>query len=124
GGLLFISIYNDQGGSSRRWRRVKHSYNRVGRIGKGVILTGVGTFLLARAAAVKLLRFQNPLRGPTRERGMEGWSDLVDWVGGYPFEVAKPEEVFEFVTRRGFTLQWLKTCAGGYGCNEFVFRRV
>ena len=24
------------------------------------------------------------------ERGMSFWQDLVDWVGGYPFEVAKP----------------------------------
>src|SRR5262249_16272109 len=29
-----------------------------------------------------------------RERGMSRWHDLLDWVGGYPFEVAKPEEIF------------------------------
>ena len=27
-------------------------------------------------------------------RGMSLW--VVDWVGGYPFEVAKPEEIFDF----------------------------
>jgi hypothetical protein len=25
---------------------------------------------------------------------MSAWRDVVDWVGGYPFEVAKPEEFF------------------------------
>jgi 2-polyprenyl-6-hydroxyphenyl methylase/3-demethylubiquinone-9 3-methyltransferase len=56
-------------------------------------------------------------------RGMSRWHDLVDWVGGYPFEVAKPEEIFEFCGRRGFRLQRLVTQAGGLGCNEFVFVR-
>jgi 2-polyprenyl-6-hydroxyphenyl methylase/3-demethylubiquinone-9 3-methyltransferase len=42
-------------------------------------------------------------------------------VGGYPFEVAKPEEVFDFYKKRGFELGRLKTCGGGLGCNEFVF---
>ena len=26
-------------------------------------------------------------------RGMSPWRDVVDWVGGYPFEVAKPEDI-------------------------------
>jgi 2-polyprenyl-6-hydroxyphenyl methylase/3-demethylubiquinone-9 3-methyltransferase len=47
--------------------------------------------------------------------------DLVDWVGGYPFEVAKPETVFGFLRDRGFELRHLKSCAGGLGCNEYVF---
>jgi len=53
---------------------------------------------------------------------MSAWHDLVDWVGGYPFEVAKPEEVFEFCRARGFTLERLIT-RQGRGCNEFCFRR-
>jgi 2-polyprenyl-6-hydroxyphenyl methylase/3-demethylubiquinone-9 3-methyltransferase len=48
---------------------------------------------------------------------------MVDWVGGYPFEVAKPEEVFAFLRDRGFNLEYLRTVGGGLGCNEFVFRR-
>lgn len=54
-------------------------------------------------------------------RGMSAWRDIVDWAGGYPFEVAKPEEVFDFFQAKGFSLKKLKTCAGGLGCNEFVF---
>jgi len=48
--------------------------------------------------------------------------DLIDWVGGYPFEVAKPEEVFTFVHRLGFELIHIKTTGGGIGCNEYVFQ--
>jgi 2-polyprenyl-6-hydroxyphenyl methylase/3-demethylubiquinone-9 3-methyltransferase len=53
---------------------------------------------------------------------MSGRHDLIDWVGGYPFEVAKPEAVFTFVHQRGFELRHLKTMGGGLGCNEYVFQ--
>jgi len=57
------------------------------------------------------------------QRGMSLWHDMVDWLGGYPFEVAKPEAVSRFFSERGFELVELKTCGGRMGCNEFVFRR-
>jgi 2-polyprenyl-6-hydroxyphenyl methylase/3-demethylubiquinone-9 3-methyltransferase len=50
------------------------------------------------------------------------WRDLVDWVGGYPFEVAKPEEIFRFYRDRGFRLEELRTTRR-LGCNEFAFVR-
>ena len=53
---------------------------------------------------------------------MSPWHDLVDWVGGYPFEVAKPEEVIDFCYERGCLLLRLKSCGSGRGCNEYVFR--
>jgi len=54
---------------------------------------------------------------------MSLWHDLVDWVGGFPFEVAKPEEVFDLCRTRGFTLRRLKTVGGELGNNQFVFSR-
>ena len=48
---------------------------------------------------------------------------MIDWVGGYPFEVATPEGVFASVRRLGFELPPFKP-AGGIGCNEYVFERV
>lgn len=56
-------------------------------------------------------------------RGMSVWHDVIDWVGGLPFEVARPDEIFEFYSKHGFRLFKLKTCGGGHGCNEFVFRK-
>jgi hypothetical protein len=56
-------------------------------------------------------------------RGMDPWRDVVDWVGGLPFEVATPDIIFDFHRKLGFDLQRLRTVRGGLGCNEFVFRR-
>jgi len=55
-----------------------------------------------------------------RSRGMSKLWDIVDLLGGYPFEVARPEAVFDFFRSRGFQLEKLLT-DGGYGCNQSVF---
>jgi 2-polyprenyl-6-hydroxyphenyl methylase/3-demethylubiquinone-9 3-methyltransferase len=55
---------------------------------------------------------------------MSAFHDWLDWLGGYPFEVAKPDEIFDFYKARGFELQRLETCGGGLGNNEFVFKKT
>ena len=54
-------------------------------------------------------------------RGMSWWTDLVDWVGGYPYEAATPEEITQFYDARELTLE-REVRRDGIGCNEFVFR--
>jgi len=43
-------------------------------------------------------------------------------VGGYPFEVAKVDDIIEFYFSKGLDLRRLKTVGCGYGCNEFIFQ--
>jgi 2-polyprenyl-3-methyl-5-hydroxy-6-metoxy-1,4-benzoquinol methylase len=126
GGKLFISIYNDQGFLSQFWKSIKGLYNRSSKPIRALLILAVGFYFETRAGMARILRARNPL--PFRDwsekkksRGMSVWHDLVDWVGGYPFEVAKPEEIFGFFRKMGFQLAKLKTCAGGWGCNEYVF---
>jgi len=125
-GLLFISIYNDQGPVSQRWKAVKRLYN-TGPMGKLMVTSVFFSYFVAQGMAADLLRARNPLtryREYHRTRGMSLFHDYLDWLGGYPFEVAKPEEIFDFCQARGFVLQKLKTWGGSLGCNEFVFRRT
>ena len=127
-GTLFISIYNDQGGTSQRWRKVKKGYNHAPDNLKGFIVFGVFLYFLQRWLLARILRcqfrFHTKTKTPSKgSRGMSHWYDLIDWVGGYPFEVAKPEQIFDFYQQRSFELYRLKTCGGSLGCNEFVFRR-
>jgi 2-polyprenyl-3-methyl-5-hydroxy-6-metoxy-1,4-benzoquinol methylase len=127
GGRLFISIYNDQGWASRAWKRVKRLYNVI----PASLRVPYSIAVMAPMELKSLLR--QTLKGRPGEyfrrwrnrgdydRGMSRWYDLVDWVGGYPFEVATPEQIFEFCTDRGFELRRLRTVGGAHGCNEFVF---
>jgi len=125
-GRLFIAIYNDQGKISHRWRAVKRAYNSLPEGLRFLITIPVLVHLQWRPVLKDLLRLRpfETWRTYGQERGMSPWRDLVDWVGGYPFEVAKPEAIFDFYLRRGFTLKRLVTCGGSLGCNEFVFARV
>jgi 2-polyprenyl-3-methyl-5-hydroxy-6-metoxy-1,4-benzoquinol methylase len=125
GGRLFIAIYNDQGFKSHWWRAIKRLYNR------GPAPVRAGTLLLVGAyfALRKLARGRNPLssawwREKKKDRGMSRWHDLVDWVGGYPFEVATPKQVLDFCQARGFALRRLKTVGGGLANNQFVFSKT
>lgn len=129
GGRLFISIYNDQGLRSRIWRRIKRRYNELpAKLRTSFVVAVMAPReLLSLAAYTASGRPGGYLRTWTeykQSRGMSRWHDLVDWIGGYPFEVAKPEEVFSFFRQRGFTLLTLTTAGGGLGCNQFVFART
>jgi 2-polyprenyl-6-hydroxyphenyl methylase/3-demethylubiquinone-9 3-methyltransferase len=70
-----------------------------------------------------LLRLLNMLRNRKYARGMSVRHDLVDWLGGYPFEVSTPGEIFDYFKARGYQLRKIKTVGGRMGCNEFVFQR-
>jgi 2-polyprenyl-6-hydroxyphenyl methylase/3-demethylubiquinone-9 3-methyltransferase len=128
GGSLFVAIYNDTGTQSRRWRWIKKTYNelpRPARLPFAVAVTLPGE-LKALAGATLRLRAAEYVRSWSeyrRLRGMNRWYDIVDWVGGYPYEFATPDEIFEFYRRRGFTLTKMKCGGAGLGCNEFVFER-
>lgn len=124
-GLLFIAIYNDQGAASRVWNRVKRGYVKAPAGLKWTVLLPAFVRLWGASFVRDALKGR-PLgtwKGYSG-RGMDPWRDVVDWVGGYPFEVARPEEIFDFCRSRGFELRKLKTCGGGHGCNEFVFVRT
>ncbi|WP_181936486.1 class I SAM-dependent methyltransferase [Hydrogenophaga borbori] len=125
GGQLFIAIYNDQGGTSRRWTAVKKLYCS-GLPGRVVVRLVFYPYFAAGRLLADILKRRNPFTSYAAYKSARGMSvvhDWEDWLGGYPFEVAKPEEIFERFRRHGFTLEKMKTCAGGLGCNEFIFSR-
>ena len=129
GGRLFVAIYTDQGLWSRMWHAIKRVYNKLpAALRKPYVLVVIAPFELKAIAGAatrgELREHFRAWRGAKDGRGMSVWYDMVDWVGGYPFEVATPEAIFDFYRVRGFTLRRMTTIASGWGCNEFVFERV
>ena len=127
-GFFYVSIYNDQGGPSRRILKIKKIYNILPNGLKWVIWIPMLIKLWWRNILRDLIQ-DGKLFSTWRNyaqveaRGMSAFTDVIDWVGGLPFEVAKPEEIFDFFAERNFVLKRLKTCGGGIGCNEFVFKK-
>ena len=117
GGLLAIAIYNKHW-TSPLWKMVKFTYVKSPGIIKKIL---VWLVLMVKFPAVLLITRQNPFN---KERGMNYYTDIVDWTGGYPYEYASPVEVTKFFEQRGFKLRKLLKTKGFTGCNEFVFERV
>jgi len=122
GGYLFIALYNDQGRATRNWKVVKRTYNLLPHGLKFLVLWPAFVHLWGPIMCRDFLHgrpFSTWLNYKTR-RGMSAWRDVVDWVGGYPFEVATPGDVFEFYRKKGLQLIKLRT-SNAHGCNEYVF---
>ncbi len=128
GGKLFIAIYNDTGSQARRWHWIKRTYCRLPRILKTpfAVAVSVPDELKRFASALVRLKPSEYVHSWTRYkngRGMNRWHDIIDWVGGYPYEVATVDQIFEFYKERGFSLAKVRSGGVGLGCNEFVFTK-
>ncbi|MFZ4790960.1 MAG: class I SAM-dependent methyltransferase [Candidatus Competibacteraceae bacterium] len=123
-GLLFISIYNAQGWISHVWKFIKKFYNTSPKFLRW-LMASCWFLVVMVNRVIRNLWAKKPLSEWFKgsERGMNLWYDTVDWMGGYPFETAKPSELVDFFTKRGFKLitKKLKT---GSGCNELVLRKI
>ena len=129
GGRLFIAIYNDTGTQARRWHTIKKIYNRLPRPLRAPFAAVVsapeeGKAMLRATLQLRPVEYFRDWSRYAAERGMSRWHDIIDWVGGYPYEFATPDEIFDFYRTRGFALEGLHVGGIGLGCNEFVFRRV
>lgn len=124
-GTLALALYNDQGRLSRRALVMKRTYVTSGPARRKLMVWWYTARTVLRGLLADLRDHRNPLRRlGSQPRGMSTFTDIVDWVGGYPFEVAKPEQVLAAVRADGFELAWLRTIGGGSGNNEYRFERV
>jgi 2-polyprenyl-6-hydroxyphenyl methylase/3-demethylubiquinone-9 3-methyltransferase len=124
-GILFIAIYNTQAYWTKYWTFVKKTYNKNS-LFKYFWISFYLSYYLSKGFLKDILLLKNPLKRykeKNKSRGMSFYYDLLDWLGGYPFETAMPEEMFDFFKKDGFKLEKIKTCGGGLGCNEFTFNR-
>ena len=127
-GILILAIYNDQGWVSEFWRIIKRSYARYPVL-RPFLLAGTFLRFWARSIARDTLRHWDPLHswrhhGQREPRAMSAWHTLVDWVGGYPFDVASPDEVGIALQKLGLNVEKSILIVDGSGNNQFVARKA
>jgi 2-polyprenyl-6-hydroxyphenyl methylase/3-demethylubiquinone-9 3-methyltransferase len=117
-GLLYITIYTDN--DYQNSIRIKEKYNAASSFGKRWMVNKAILKIMAKRA----LRFKNPFTWNERiYRGMNIYHDLVDWLGGLPYEVANEDEMLQWGIKNNLTLLRIK-CPGGNGtCNFYLFRK-
>lgn len=122
-GYLYIAIYNKKEGmfGSKFWLMLKKRYNHTNFIGKKMI---EWAFIFA-FLTWNIVTLQNPfkkIKMYKSKRGMSWYYDLIDGLGGYPYEFAYPEEVFHYLKKKKFCLENVKT-TNGIENNEFLFKK-
>jgi 2-polyprenyl-6-hydroxyphenyl methylase/3-demethylubiquinone-9 3-methyltransferase len=129
-GRLALALYNDAGGRSARWRWLKRTYLTLpaplrplfAALAIAPIELRLAAGALVRGTPMEYVRWWT--RYSEHKRGMSRWRDIVDWVGGYPYEYARPDSIFGFYRRRGFAMRRLTCAPGPLGCNELVFEKM
>jgi len=114
GGYLVIAIYNRHW-SSPAWRVIKWLYCKSPSLIKKQFV--MGFYPIIYAAKWWVTR-RNP---KTQSRGMDFYYNVIDWVGGYPYEYASRLEVEECLLFHGFEPINFIPAEVPTGCNEFVF---
>jgi 2-polyprenyl-6-hydroxyphenyl methylase/3-demethylubiquinone-9 3-methyltransferase len=116
GGYFIIAIYNTHW-SSPVWKKIKWVFNK-----SPVWLqkTMIALFYPIIWLAKLLVTRKNPLN---QERGMDFFYDIIDWLGGYPYEYATPKEIIAFVEDLDFKNIRTIPAEVPTGCNQFVFKK-
>ena len=128
GELLFIAIYNDCGELSRSWLERKRRYNALPQVLRPfyAIYVWLPEELRSLAGSVRsgeLRTYIRELTSASSGRGMSWLHDVVDWVGGYPYEYASVRDITEFYRCDGFEPVKIRENRS-YGCHQLVFKRV
>ena len=115
-GHLILAIYNRHW-TSPLWCLIKWVYCKSpAAVRKLAIWFFYPVIRLAKLAVTG----RNP---ETKERGMDFYYDLIDWLGGYPYEYASVREFDAYL--RPFGFQNVKTISPEVptGCNQLVYSK-
>lgn len=115
GGLFVIAIYNRHF-TSGLWRRIKWTYNVLPAIARRLMVWLFAPIILA---AKFLATGKNPF---ATRRGMDFVHNLIDWLGGYPYEYASIQEMKSILGGQGLTILRIIPTHIPTGCNEYVCR--
>jgi 2-polyprenyl-3-methyl-5-hydroxy-6-metoxy-1,4-benzoquinol methylase len=116
-GVFFLALYTTDR-FTPFWTRTKLRYNRAGPLRRKLM---EWLYVLLLMIIPNLLLLRNPfkrMRDYRKSRGMSFMVDVRDWLGGYPFETARPEEVL-FFARNELALE-VVNLATGQACAEYL----
>jgi SAM-dependent methyltransferase len=120
-GIYYIALYsadNYVNPPPEYWLKIKRDYNRAGSFGKRIM---EWRYLMRFQILPQLRAGRLPMQmfGKYGMRGMTFWTDVRDWLGGYPMDFASFADTQSFgIKELGLDLVNVKT---GEGCTEYLF---
>ena len=124
-GWFYLALYSSDAQSQASpefWLEVKQKYNKANFLQKKwMVWWYVWNFILDKKVRNTPKLIQRVLQHKL-QRGMDLFTDIRDWLGGWPMEYAGDQETVDFLEQgHGFSLFNVAT---GEACSEFLFRRV
>lgn len=121
GGLFYIAIYvKDK--DTDYWIAIKKKYNRSPLIIKKLMELGyVWRTFLRTTSLTQIKTSISYMRNYKKSRGMEFWTDVRDWLGGWPYEPATMEEMSQFC-EKDLKLKMIKVKTGEANI-EYLFEK-
>ena len=123
-GVFYIALYTTDiyiDPPPEYWLKTKKAYNKAGALKKRMMELA---YAYPRVIRPALRRFKNPLtemKEYKASRGMSYWTDVRDWLGGWPMEFAGIQETKDFCSDK-LNLELVNIVAGE-GNTEYVFKR-
>lgn len=117
-GLFYIALYTTAN-DSESWLAKKRKYNAGGSVRKRMMELSYIFHDLIRPFWFRPWRIRQKILSYRNSRGMSYFHDVRDWLGGYPYEFARVEEVLKFA-RHELGLEW-KNLRTGEACTEYLF---
>jgi 2-polyprenyl-6-hydroxyphenyl methylase/3-demethylubiquinone-9 3-methyltransferase len=118
-GEYWIAIYID-GPNYQKHLDLKRKYNKASAFGKKIM---VYQYIL-RLMVGRLLKGKNPFSWNKKtDRGMNIYHDIIDWLGGLPYEVASRKEIEDFCNKRGLQLKRTEDAQFEGGCSIYLFAK-
>ncbi len=122
GGIFYIAIY-EKTPDSDYWINIKKRYNRSSWIVKRVMELGYVWYVFFKTTSMSKIKSSiSYIINYRKNRGMEFWTDVRDWLGGWPYEPATLEEVCQFCEKE-LSLEKVKVKTGEANI-EYLFRKL
>lgn len=117
-GLLLIAIYI-KGPQYEKHLKTKRKYNKASELWKKVM---VYRYVLS-VIMHRLRTGKNPFNwNEKKERGMNVYNDIIDWMGGLPYEVASKEEIIGFCKEKNLEIKKVIEAKFEGGCSIYLFQ--
>ena len=129
-GLFALALYRKTK-LCRFWHHEKRAYSAMPRFIQWPIQSAYGGVYLTAQCLVLGKGPKSMREESINARGMNWWHDVHDWLGGFPYESARPSEVKCFMDDNGFEFvqgfqddDSISRGILGSGCAEYLFKRL
>ena len=123
-GVLYVSLYAKeayQDPPQEYWLELKQKYNKAGFIERKKIEITYIYQILMDSKIRNIYRLIKMIITYKKNRGMALWTDIKDWLGGWPMEFSSANEVYTYsLNKLNLCLINLKM---GSGCTEYLFEK-